>query len=518
MRRPPGEAPEAPGRLAPALVFLAAVLWLALVRGSTLDDPHYWDALGSYSDQVRILSTRGLDLAAYEGLHYVRPPLFTGLLSLLRAVGLGGRPVQRIVVFLLGGVLVAATFSIAASLRGRAAGRGGRRPGLDPAPISAAVLCATNPLLLAQAGLVQADLPVTALMALAWALLLRGRTIGFVLSAAAAVLTKEIAYALSFPALLLLGWRHRALWPPVLRARLAADGEDGQDRVRRPRGTRWSPLPLVRALAPGLVPGLVLLAWELVHRRIVGHILHPGYTQMLSARLGVSALVNNLTDGGRPVLWLLAIFTLRAALRERTADAAQRLYRAPEVVITFAAAATLPLFFPAALTRYMMPALPLLCALAALALARAARPLLLTAVLGAASLALGWLGSWHDESGNHIDCDPTYRKELAAQQQAARALAAAAPRRVLSTFPMYTVLTAPPEDGFLQAPLPAVVVLGGEPLAELCRGDYLLWTNLGEPADAAVATLQAARALTLWREIRSGKSHIRIYQIRCPSR
>ncbi|MFO0574798.1 MAG: hypothetical protein U1A78_12470 [Polyangia bacterium] len=518
MRRPPDEAPEPPGRLAHALVFVAAVLWLALVRGSTLDDPHYWDALGSYSDQVRILYSRGLDLAAYKGLHYVRPPLFTGFLALLRAVGLGGRPVQRFVIWLLGGVLVAATFSIAASLRGRAAGRTASRLGPYLTPVSAAVLCATNPLFLAEAGLVQADLPVTALMALAWALLLHGRTTGFVLSATAAVLTKEIAYSLSFPALLLLAWRHRTLWPKALRARLAAVVPDHGGEALRTRPARWSKLPLLRALSPGLVPGLVLLAWELVHRRLVGHILHPGYTQMLSARLGVSALVNNLTDGGRPVLWLLALLTLRAAYRERTADVAQRLYVTPAVVISFAAALTLPLFFPAALTRYMMPALPLLCALAAQAIARAARPLLLTAVLGAASLALAWLGSWHDESGNHIDCDPTYRKELAAQEQAARALAAAAPRRVLSTFPMYTVLTAPPEDGFLNAPLPAVVVFGGEPLAELCRADYLLWTNLGEPADAAVATLEAAHALTPWREIRSGKSRIRIYQIRCPIR
>lgn len=431
----------------------------------------------------------------------------------------GGRPVQRVIVWLLGGVLIAATFSITASLRGRGPrprpreDRSGDRERLAPylAPGIAAVLCATNPLLLAQAGLVQADLPVTALMALAWALLLRGRTVGFVLCAAAASLTKEIAYSLSFPALLLLGWRHRALWPPALRARLAAD-----DEARGSRGGRWSPRPLVRALLPALVPGLVLLGWELVHRRVLGHILHPGYTQMLSVGFGWSALVNNLTDGGRPVLWLLALWTLRATYRERALPAAQRQHSAPEVVITFAAAVTLPLFFPAALTRYMMPALPLLCALAALAVARAARPLLLTAVLGAASLALAWLGSWHDASGNHIDCDPTYRKELFAQQQAAHALAAAAPRRVLSTFPMYTVLTAPPEDGFLRAPLPAVVVFGPEPLAELCRGDYLVWTNLGEPADAAVATLEAAHALTLWREIRRGKSHIRIYQIRCP--
>ena len=68
----------------------------------------------------------------------------------------------------------------------------------------AALCCALNPVVLAQAGIVQSDLPMTVLTTLALLLLLRGQVLAYCLCGALAVLTKESAYFLSGPAALWL--------------------------------------------------------------------------------------------------------------------------------------------------------------------------------------------------------------------------------------------------------------------------------------------------------------------------
>jgi hypothetical protein len=140
--------------------------------------------------------------------------------------------------------------------------------------------------------------------------------------------------------------------------------------------------------------------------------------------------------------------------------------------------------FPTPLPRYMLPSLPLLCALAALGVRELDSPAR-QAVAACATIGLllfGMQGAWFMRDVPHMEVSMAYRRMLAWQKQAAELVAGLAPRGVVTTFPMAIVLTAPPEDGFLSAPVPVLVANRPLSLAELCKNDLLV-----EAQDDAVA-------------------------------
>ena len=469
-----------------------AALLLLWQKRATFTDPHYWDALGCYAGQARFLAAHGFDWAAYRQLEFMRPPGYTGLLALVIRLGGADRGMQRAATCVLGALALPAVYALTRRLGGA-----------TWAAVVAVALCALSPLYMAQLGLLQCDLPAMAWGAVAWALLLSGQRLGFVVAASLAVLSKESAYFLCLPAAVYL---YGQAVPVTPLGRLC-----------------WLPLDF-RAVArswPAVVPGLVLLAWELLHQQLFRFVIYSGYAHSLGPNHLIGALVHNFIENGRFLLVPLALVPVRRAWAEPGRSAAAREQRLA-ILCTGLAVVALPFLFPGPLPRYMLLSLPMLCALAALGIERLGflRQTTVAAAICAYQV-LSWSGkSWHTNQGHHIDANLSYRRVVMMQRQAAQALAAARPHLVAATFPMYSAIVGPPDDGFLSAPLPAQLASPDLGFAELCRSDYLIEAEPGDPVHGPIATLVKGGAqLELWRRFtdRDEDSEVRItiYRIRC---
>jgi hypothetical protein len=486
---------------------------LLLAKGSSLAEPYYWDAVGCYMPQARELARHGLNLAGYRGLPFIRPPLYTGVLALFMDYVSESRLVLHTVTIVWGALTLPAVYAICRALGG------GRAAGL-----LALALCALSPTYFAQLGMVQTDLPATTLCAWAWLLVLYGRRAGFAALASLAVLTKESSIFICLPAALLIAIRHTD-WlmqptppPSPARARLA----------------RGRLLPFIGSLLyawPTAVPALVLLLWLMLHRALTGHLVAADHLEaILSLPTLSGALLHSFVESGRPLLLAAACPAVLPALR----GGAEADGRRWEVLMTALGVLVLPLVFSAGLPRYMLLSLPLLCALGGLGLQRLTREQRLgaTVLLGAA-LLLGWHGdSFHDNSGYHLERNLEYKALLRLHQQLARELATQRPSMVLAAFPATAILTAPPTDGYLQAPIPARFPLPGETLATLCQSDFLVEAD-GGSVETAKAQLAAVGALTPWKVLGESDEpvgsrrftprwarvdhRLRIYKVACPA-
>lgn len=463
------------------------LLALAFVLGKlpTLHDPHFWDALSCYLPQARFLALHGTDWAAYRALPYLRPPVLIGSTAALLSLGASHAAI-RVYLWLWALLGLAGTYRLARSLGG------GRSQAL-----LAMALCAASPIYFAQAGLLQLDLAAAVLCVWALVALVEGRTLAFVLAACLAVLTKESSYYLCLPAALLVALRVAGTLRPRALVRLR----------------------VIRAVLPAAVPGLALVGWLLLHRQLVGRLMaeeHHG--ALFSQDRFVSALLHNFVEGGRLPLVVLAVLALRAA------SAGQR----REWWTLGLAVGLLPLCFAGHPPRYMILSLPPLCVLAAQGLAGlAARWRVRAAVAVFAWLALGLTGgSWHHDSGDHLESNLAYRELISLHRQAAQALSAAGARAVMAGFPMEDVLRAPPIDGYLAAPVPVTWANPNASYETLCQHDFLVETD-GGSVDPAKRLLGPRGALELYRELvpptrRSVlpwgriKQQIRLYRIRCP--
>lgn len=485
-----------------AVGWAVAAVALLIFKWPTLHDPHYWDALGCYVPEARFLAEHAFDWSHYRDIYFLRPPLFTGLLALfIRLVGPSLEVLHAVTCVVVAGALPA-TYAIARRLRVSPLGA-----------LLAVALCLCCPSYFAQAGLVQSDGPVTSLVAVAWALLLSGRVTAYVVCASLAVLTKESAYFLCLPAALLLATRALELL--------------GESRL-----SRRVALGVLRAVLPAAVPCLVLFLWLLVHRALMGTFTPGNAGEFVGPGHLLWALRHNLLDGGRLVLVLGAALAVVPACR-RPAGSPSRLPTL-EIRATAVAVLAMPLAFPGPLPRYMLPTLPLLCALAAAGLARLRIPLRPAAAAGALLLLIaGWQGRWNRWDIAHLEVSLAYRDLLALHQQAARELAAAHPKAILADFPFITAATAPPADGYLPAPLPAQVPRD-DSLAALCQYDFLVEAQSSQVV-TALRVLQRHNAVTLWRELgpppRAAASTpagpapldperdltVRLYRVHCPS-
>ena len=181
-------------------------------------------------------------------------------------------------------------------------------------------------------------------------------------------------------------------------------------------------------------PAAVLLAWLATLHALTGHAVPRLNRDALGANFILDTMIHQLVEGGRILLVVLAV----VALRVRRLDDA----RDDAVWATAAGVLALPLMFPAPLPRYMMPGLPLLCALAAFGLWRlAARPRALVGIAVVVAQVAGWFGaSWHANGGHHLDCNLRYRTLLRTQEAAVRAIAAERPRAVAAAFPLWFML------------------------------------------------------------------------------
>jgi hypothetical protein len=442
------------GARATKLGWLLVVLTVVGTAATALRDPPYWDSW-VYVNQGRYAAAHGLDVDAWRHPpDVVKPPVFASLLLGLAARA-GATPVaMHVVVLLLALALMAGTRELTLALGGDAA-----------AALLAAALCATAPLFAAQVGLVQSDLPAAALATWAWVALVRERIAAWLVLAALAVLTKESAYFLCAPAAVLV-------W---LRA-----GRSVAATLRRVWIAAW--------------PGVVLIAWMLALRALTGSAVPKLNRDALGAHFVVDTLIHEFIEGR----WLVAAFALAAVLRDKGAA----------VRATAVGVAALPFMFPAPLPRYMMPGLPLLCALAALAITRYVprqRRALAAGCLLAVNVA-GWLGkSWHDNGGHHLDCNLQYRRVLAAQRAAVAAVAAEHPARAIAAFPLYFALR--------DAGIAPVLADATTPTSALCAAPWFVDADQSAPVDDARVRL--APSLRPWRSFGAPGFSVRVSRIDC---
>lgn len=491
------------------LLWMLSAAVLILAKWSSLGEAYYWDGLGCYLPQARELARNGWHLSGYHALPYVRPPLYTGMLAaVMKYVG-SSREALRMATIVWCALCMPAIHAICRALGGTRA-----------TALLAMGLCAISPIYFSQLGMLQTDLPATALCACAWALILSHHRAGFAVVVSLAVLTKESSIFLCLPAALLTAGRHAGWW--------TGRPEAGRAASCRPLA-RW--LHAFVYAWPMAVPGVILFCWLLLHRRLTGHMVASDHLEAVFSLPGLgNALLHSFVESGRPLLVLAACPAVLAALRKGQQAAARR----GEVLMTALAVVVLPLIFSAGLPRYMLLSLPLLCVLSALGLQQLGREQRIGAtVLLSAVLLLGWHGdSIHENGGHHLERNQDYQALLKLQIQAARELQAAHPRLILSAFPMTLILTSPPGDGYLPVPMSARSPRGDETLSELCQFDYLVEADGGSIA-ASKDRLLAAGALTLWKQIGEGSElvgarsttpawartdhRIRIYRVSCPA-
>jgi hypothetical protein len=353
---------------------------------------------------------------------------------------------------------------------------GSRRAGF-----CAVALLGIFPTFFAQSGLILSDIPATALMTWAWTALLGGARLEFVLINSLAVLCKEQAYALCFPAFALVFMRSRKEGLGLPRALFAA--------------------------APLLIPGALIVPWILLARKLTGTVLFQGSIEALGFRWLPAALHHNFVRGGKLGLWLFAAHLLWSERAVRDEGARNRRF-------TFLAAASLPLVFPAAVTRYMLPSVPLLCALCVIALERASRQLRL---FGLAMVSAFFVVAWREPvrvGSGDIDWNMSYRQVLAVQRQAVFAVTAQAPQRVLASFPIYVALTSV-EGGFVEKAVPATAIREGMGLKELCAHTLLVDAQPGNPAAPALEPLLRQGLATPWQSFGPPGFRIVLYRIDC---
>lgn len=477
------------------LMYVLSLLAILLLRHEVLSDPHYWDSLGGYVAQARFMAQHGIDLEVYKKLGYVRPPLFTGIMALVIWLGGTSRQVLHFAIFAWGAVILPATYFIA---RGLGTSKRGA--------LLAAALCLFAPHFVGQVGLVQSDLPLAAFTTVAWALLLSGRTAGFVVMACLAILIKETAVFLLPPAAIWLYLQAGA--PPLFSLRT------------------------LRLLLPLGAPCVVLLGWLLLHRQMIGVLVIKDHVDAVALRHLPYALFHNFVDGGRGVLLLMvlagAALTLRPGARRSAVFYTLPVEKRRALLVTWLAFMLMPLVLPTTLPRYMMPTLPLLCALCAASLEGAVqrwRPAL--AALLFTVLVIGWRGHLTVPDNPHREGNTTYRELLAVHQKLALEVSALNPRLVLGGFPTVYLLTAPPEDGYLDAPLQVRVPTGQESLTELCECDLLVQAQ-DPTVEPAIRRLSELGALTLVAQLGSPVPPaplpidpiwdlaVRIYRIQCP--
>ena len=439
------------------LGWLAIVLLFVCTTAPALRDPPYWDA-NVYTAEGRWAATHGLSLDAWRQFPDVlKPPLFAAV-ALGAAGALDRSPLgMHLVVVAFALALLAAVRSLVRALGGD-----------ERQALIAGLLCTTAPLFVAQSGLVLSDLPMTALATWAWVALVRGRRGAWLVLSALAVLTKESAYFLCAPALV-LEW---------LRA-----GRSVAATARRALVIAW--------------PGLVLAAWLGILHTLTGHAVPRLNRDALGANFVLDTMIHQLVEGGRILLVALAVVELRARALGDGRDAG--------VWATAAGVLALPLMFPAPLPRYMLPGLPLLCALAALGVTRLL-PRTRALVVGAVVVAqvAGWFGpSWHANGGHHLDCNLRYRRLLATQQAAVRAIVAARPRAVVAAFPMWFALR--------DAGVATVPAAASTPTDALCAADAFVESDQSAPTDDAAARVP----LVPWRRFGAPGLSVTVSRIEC---
>ncbi len=506
VRPPPLSFDAAPARETWVLVAVRWLgLWLVVSAGllvalhSVLHDSHYWDAGGCYVHEARLHLQNGIDLNKIRQQlpwYLLRPPFYTGLLSLFMRI-FGTSPIfTHIFHILFCALLPVASAGIVKSM-------GGDRR----AQILAVLLCVSTSIYIAQITIVQTDLPAATLVSLAWWSLLQRRTAFFCLFSSLAVWTKESGYFIAVPAAVYLWWQ-ATLATPVA-------GPDRQARLRR----AWT---LLWAAWPTLVAPLALVLWMAVRRFIKGNWMESDHVHALSL-ISPAAHYHNWLDAGRFALSIFVCLGLYLYWKDRSRT------NRPEVLCTGLALFLLPWLFPSYLPRYMVLSIAFSTSLAALAISSLtsfwqARALLLVLMVQIGAQA----GYFTIRDIAHLESSLAYRGLLRLHQQAAALVAAQGPRQVLTGFPATFFLSFPPDLRYIRQAVPTWGARPDDTLTIWCQSDWLLEAQ-DDTVQPAIRALHAIGALTLVAQLgpppidpraltldKERDQTIRLYRIHCP--
>lgn len=446
-------------------VWLLSAVPLVLVLWPVLHDAHYWDAGGCYVAEAQLHRLHGANLDAIRAhlpQYLLRPVFYTGLLSwVMRSIGDSVFVLHTF--HLLFCCLLPATLSeITICLGGR----------VWQAWL-AVLLTLMTPIFIGQSGLVQTDLPLTTLLAIAWWGLLAKQPLVFCLFAAFAVWTKESGYFIAAPAAILLWWQ--------------ASVAEGANHTAR--GLGWLHRRILAAW-PALIPPLALGAWLLLRRFIKGGWMESDHVQALSP-ISPAAHYHNWLDAGRFATSALMLVALYHAWRDR--DEARR----PLLLSSGLGFLLLPWLFPSYLPRYMLPSLVFAIPLSAIGfgyIATRQRGRVFVLLASIQALALSGRLTWQDIA--HLESSLAYRGLLRLHRDAATRLSAEHPRQVLAGFPASFFLTAAPAMGYLPQPLSVQPATPNDTPEAWCQADWLIEAQ-DDSVRPAMRALRARGALSL---------------------
>lgn len=242
---------------------LAGLCFLVLVQNAPfLTLPHYWDSL-TFVAQAQYIRTHGFAPDVPVAEDFGHPPLVQELVALVWSA-VGQTPLAaHLTMVAFAAAALCFTFRLGARLFDRETGA------------VAALLLAFYPLFWASGTHVLLDLPAAAFGVLALDLLVRGRPVGYVLAASAAVLCKTTAVVLVPPVLLYVALNQG---PPAPGGPQAAAA-----------GRRSSVRRLVVRLALHALPVAVAAAWLGYHYARTGWLTVPDNSGQLDVPAGLSA-------------------------------------------------------------------------------------------------------------------------------------------------------------------------------------------------------------------------------------
>jgi len=408
-------------RFESAVVFVVALLGVLVIRREAFSLPFYWDEIGLYGpyawafNQNLFAPDTTLIAPTYFWFH---TPLYFWLTGAITRI-LGWKlEVIRMIGFIAAAAFVAGTYSLGRVWAGKASSA------------LAATALALSPVVLSQAGFLQPDLPMAALLAFSLAAMLRGRLPSAGMLFAAGVLVKGTAIVL-LPAWVLI----------LLTSR------------RQPRAVLTLVVPALAALA----------AWWLVFRSIATPALIPtadtGIFLNNLGLTGVKRVAQRLVQWGGldgRWLWSVAIALAGGVLIRRHRSLVRWIF--PLVVISGSLILFLSLF-GFMHERYVLVALPILAAFGARAIDELVLPGRRSeiGIHLAVSLAIavqGWLSwisppgrlsGWEYHSGyaDHVKITSRLTIEAVRHAESHRAMASAHPVTVATVWPITHALERP---------------------------------------------------------------------------
>jgi len=404
---------------------LIAAFFFVLVLGlkfPILNTPHYWDALNRVHNADWVMNhgfnpflEKGGGLLNAQG----RPPFFFELLALTWTIFGRSLPVTHLVIIGFSFLGLLFTYLLGRRLAGAQVG------------FWAAVLLFFSPLYFAQSGLLNYEIPLTALSMMTVYFAFTRKRLVYLISAACLVLTKETGMLILLPVVLVVWLRHRK------------NGNVAGELL-------WAASPV-----------LAYLAWLIACRIYLGWFLFPSHLEIINlssplhlVRVFLARSSQMFFKNGHVILSLVIFLTVPAWVKRLRAEKTG-------VVLVAAGLASYLVFFsfyPIPLDRYLLPVYPLFFLLFFWSLAgigRRARAVSALALIVVVPLFIVYWTGHRNAPGSDLESNMEYLDFIEVHADAVRYLKANFPgKRILTDWPQ-TMELRYPFEGYTGRPLQA---------------------------------------------------------------